>query len=327
MTGSLGGAVERGDVDELVRVVDGLCASRDWAGLVELRDRCMRAVERGLQLWPAAHLAEYRLALDAPGSFAASVLVEGAGRFAPGPLAEVAAATHTWSELEPHVTPGPVAALCAHERVVRGEDLTGEAVVPPVLDLPLRLEPWEPKYALAEYRDEGATFPAPALPEPSDEVIVPMVVDAVDHHATCTSLEDLARAWSTESEARVRAVAVQGEMADALGGLGARDARVCELGPSDALAWMGWAAASGGAHGRRRGAAPGRMDAWIAAAALAGLGDEWPIASEALGSAIGTRRWWRWDALDEPGSGWSIHLAIEDPATGRAWALAATDRG
>ena len=56
-------AVDRGDLDELVRLVDGLCGARDWDGVVMLRDRCRHALEeRGLQLWPAAEFAEYRLA-------------------------------------------------------------------------------------------------------------------------------------------------------------------------------------------------------------------------------------------------------------------------
>ena len=72
MTGpSLTEIVEQGDLDQLVRTVDQLCATRDWDGLVELRDRCRWALERGKQLWPAASLAEYRLALEAPGQCAA----------------------------------------------------------------------------------------------------------------------------------------------------------------------------------------------------------------------------------------------------------------
>src|SRR3989304_8468425 len=78
--------VDGGDLDALIRLVDGLCSSRDWDGVVEVRDRCRHALERGLQLWSAAEFAEYRLALEAPGSYAGAVLVEGAGRFALGPL-------------------------------------------------------------------------------------------------------------------------------------------------------------------------------------------------------------------------------------------------
>ena len=39
--------VELGDPAALLRAVDGLCASRDWAGLVDLRHRLEEAVERG----------------------------------------------------------------------------------------------------------------------------------------------------------------------------------------------------------------------------------------------------------------------------------------
>jgi hypothetical protein len=100
-------AIEGNDLDELLRIVDALVATREWDQLVELRDRARLALERGRQLWPAASHAEYRLALDAPARYAAAVLVEEAARFAIGPVAEVAASTHTWSELAPHVARGP----------------------------------------------------------------------------------------------------------------------------------------------------------------------------------------------------------------------------
>src|SRR5438093_1253053 len=135
--------VEAGDLDELTRHIDRLCAAADWDGLVDLRDRCRRALERGKQLWPAASHAEYRLALEAPGKWAAAVLVPGAGAFALGPLPEVAASTHTWGELAGFLSGGPPAAMAAHERVVRGEDLTADGHVPPgVLDIPLALQSW-----------------------------------------------------------------------------------------------------------------------------------------------------------------------------------------
>ena len=58
--------VELGDPAALLRAVDGLCASRDWAGLVDLRHRLEEAVERGRPLWPVTTYVEYRLAHDAP---------------------------------------------------------------------------------------------------------------------------------------------------------------------------------------------------------------------------------------------------------------------
>ncbi|MEY2461245.1 MAG: hypothetical protein QOG30_3075, partial [Acidimicrobiaceae bacterium] len=115
--------IEFGDLTELFREIDRLVAQRNWRGLLTLRDRARAAHERGKQLWPAAAHAEYRLALEAPAEFAGAVIAEGAGRFAAGPLAEVAASTHTWLELAPHIETGPLLSITAHERVVRGDDL------------------------------------------------------------------------------------------------------------------------------------------------------------------------------------------------------------
>jgi len=124
---------------------------------VELRDRCRRAVERGKQLWPAANHVEYRLALESPGEYAARMLTDLAGLFGLGPLAEVAAARHEWADLAPFVPGTPTAAMCAHERVLRGEDLTGVSLGgPDPLEVPRVLCDWEPVYPLAEYRSHDA---------------------------------------------------------------------------------------------------------------------------------------------------------------------------
>ncbi len=211
MPESLATAVERGDVDDLVRLVDALCASREWDRLLELRDRCEQAVARGRQLWPVAAHAEYRLALEAPGRYAATVLVEGAGRFAPGPLPEVAASTHEWAELAPHAPPGPAAVLAAHERVVRGEDLTGQTLPgPPVLDLPLRLAGWEPEYLLAHYRPDGVDLPGPQSPALAP-VEVPSRSPDGSHDPATHALLDAVRAWTEGSEGRAEATTVRGD--------------------------------------------------------------------------------------------------------------------
>ena len=154
--------VELGDPAALLRAVDGLCASRDWAALVDLRRRLEEAVERGRPLWPVTTYVEYRLALDAPAPEAAGVLRPGAARFALGPLTEVAAATHSFAELAPHLGVPSVAGSVAQERVLRGEDLRG---VPgahgEVLELPLVLASWEPAYPLATYRPDEREVPDP----------------------------------------------------------------------------------------------------------------------------------------------------------------------
>ena len=72
-------AVRSGDLDELLRVIDQCCDDRDWSSLARLEGLCERAHETGRQLWPAASHAAYRLALEAPAPFAASVLREGVG--------------------------------------------------------------------------------------------------------------------------------------------------------------------------------------------------------------------------------------------------------
>ncbi|MGH9244954.1 MAG: DUF6183 family protein [Acidimicrobiales bacterium] len=316
--------IELGDLDELVREVDRRVSASDWDGLLRLRDRCRAAVERGKQLWPVASLAEYRLALDAPGRWAAAVIVDGAGRFALGPLPEVAASTHRWEELAAHLAGGPLAAAVAHERAVRGEDLRHDRRVPAgVFDpVPLALQAWEPEYAVATYEDDATHFPMPPLP-PARAVDVPASrASRVPDADGVGALVQLAYAWVSGSNGRCEALAVAGRAVDAVAALGVPRLRMAELSPPDALALMAWTAASGGAHGRRRGMAAGRFDAWWAAATLAGLGPDWT--ADELREAVGELRWYVWDAA-EPDTGWWFRLAVEDSADGLAWAVSASD--
>lgn len=317
-------AVRAGDVDELLRLVDSCCAMRDWDSLAALRMRCDRAHEAGHQLWPVSSHAAYRLALEAPAPFAAAVLVEGAGRFAPGPLPEVAAQHHTWRELAPEVEPGAPAILAAHERVVRGEDLSGVVVAgPPVLDLPMVLAPWEPRYALAQYEDHRAAFPAPPVPEMT-AVVISDPPRPEPHDDGARALRDVVRVWTEGSNGRVDVATVAGEASGAIAALGPDSARSAPVTPAGALAHLAWAGASGGAYGRRPGAAAGRFAAWWAAAALTDLLDGWPPEPEVLGARVGDLEWSIWDT-DGPATGWRIGVAVADPRRGRAWALWALD--
>ena len=315
-------AVDSGDLDRLIRLVDGLCASRDWDGVVELRDRCRHALERGLQLWPAAEFAEYRLALEAPPAYAGPVVVSGAGRFALGPLWEVAASTHAWADLAEHVPAGPARSLAAHERVMRGEDLTGDPTIDPgVLDVPLRLMGWEPAYGLATYRSSEADFPSPAPPalrplEPAG------AGPAVDDPLAVEALLSLAQLWAEQSNGRCAAVAVEGTAEAAISAL--EDAPVvgAEVTAAQAMAVMAWTGASGGAYGRRPGSPMGRFGAWWAAAALSGV--EWPPEPEAFSGDIARLRWMVWEPAGAS-PGWSGCIAVESADDGVAWALLATD--
>jgi len=315
-------AVESGDLDRLVRLVDGLCASRDWDGVVELRDRCRHALERGLQLWPAAEFAEYRLALEAPPAYAGPVVVAGAGRFALGPIWEVAASTHAWIDLADHLPPGPARALVAHERVMRGEDLSGDASIDRgVLDLPLRIMDWEPRYGLAEYRSNEADFPTPDRPR-----LRPLEATAAGEEVgdpeSVEALLSLASLWSEQSNGEAAAVAVEGTAGSAIAALHEGPVVGAEVSPSQAIASMAWTGASGGAYGRRRGSPMGRFGAWWAAAALAGI--EWPPDPEAFGDDMAALRWLIWEPAGAA-PGWSGCIAAQSADEGIAWALLAVD--
>jgi resuscitation-promoting factor RpfA len=315
--------VRRGDLDELLRMIDACCAARAWDALVALHDACERSHETGRQLWPAASHAAYRLALEAPVRYAAAMLVDRRGRFAPGPLPEVVAQTHSWRDLAPHAPPGALATIAAHERVVRGEDVSFDPPAGPVvLELPWALEPWEPRYPVAEYHDHRAEFPSPSMPS-----LHPVALGApaarLDADEVTVALGELARVWATESNGRVDTAAVHGRAVDAIAALGPRSVRLAEVPGASALAHTAWAAASGGAHGRRRGAAAGRFGAWWLVGALAGALDDWPPPGGRLEQTVVSCRWYLWDAA-EPATGWHLRLAVEDPE-GRAWALAATD--
>jgi hypothetical protein len=319
--------IHRADLDGLVRLVDDCSASSDWARLRRLRDRARHAVGTGRQLWPAATLAEYRLALLAPPEWAAGVLDEGSGRFTIGPLTEVVAQHHSWAELVPFLEPGPRTAFVAHERVLRGEriDASSVAALPDVLDLPFEIAPWEPPYALATYHDNRAEFPAPPVPGGFTDVdLATGRGTRVDDPSVELAVRQLVEPWTVSSNGHAELAAVEGDVAAALHTLGLPSARIAELTPSEAIAWLAWAGASGGAHGRRRGAAAGRFGAMWLLAALGDSLDDWPLTLADLGRLAGELRWWWWDA-HEPMTGWQLQLAIEDPGEGVAWAVSARD--
>ena len=304
--------IARNDLDELIREVDRRTDAHDWDGLVRVRDRCRAAFERGYQLWPASSLAEYRLALRAPARFAAAAVAEGAGRFALGPLSEVAASTHTWDELAPHLPDGPIAGVVAHERVVRGDDLRN-ADVPfaDVFDMPLALEAWEPTWPIATYRDNDLDEPRPALPR-LEPVVLPASVTTTSDPDVEAALLAVVEQWVSQSNGQVAVTTVDGSAFDAIAALSSGAARAAEVDAATALAQLGWAGASGGAHGRRRGAASGRD---LALGCLTALGGA---------DRLADLSWWMWDD-GAPLTGWHLFLAAANRTAGRAWVLRATD--
>ncbi len=333
--------IHRADLDGLVRLVDARTTSRDWPGLLRARDRARHALRTGRQVWPIATLAEYRLALWAPAEWASRVLDEDSGRFTIGPLTEVVAQHHTFVELADHLPPGPRAGFVAHERAARGEAIP--AATPNPLELPFDRQWWEPPSPLVTYTDDGADAPSPPLPTASAfaprprqgsrrraAVADPAAAAAaaaaatVDDASVTLAVRQLFDPWTTSSDGHVEVVCVEGDAVAAVTALGVPSARLAPMSGQDALAWLMWAGASGGAHGRRRGAAIGRFGTWWLLAALGDLLDEWPVPPTDLASLVGDLVWWWWDA-GEPSLGWEVQLAVEDRGEGYAWAISAHD--
>ena len=319
----VGDLVHRADLDGLVRLVDKFCADADWPGLFELRHSSRAAVTTGRQLWPAATLAEYRLALWAPPEWATQVLDEDSGRFTIGPLTEVVAQSHQFSDLRSALPDGPRVGFIAHECALRGQVLPPDLANP--LEIPFDLQSWEPQYCLAEYDDDGLSAPAPQLPASSEFASMPYNGgEVIDDPDVSLAVRQLVEPWITSSNGHVEIVAVEGSAAAAVAALGIGSGTLAKIATSQAMAWLAWAGASGGAHGRRRGAAIGRFGAWWTVAAMADLADQWPVDPDEIGDALGSLDWYWWDA-GEPRLGWELQLAVADPSEGYAWAISAHD--
>jgi len=309
-------AIEYSDTDELLRVVDGLCENGDWDQLVELKERCREAVGRGKQLWGVEEHIRYRLTLEAPAKWAGPAVSEGAARFTLGPLPEVAASTKTWAELDEYLDDGPWRAVTAAERVVRGDPDTES-----IADLPNSLLDWEPEYPVATYKPDKVEAPSPSLPT-VETAELPDGFTTIDDPESEGALFDLIQPWVTESNGRYETSAVEGTALHAIRGLGLTRVRIGPLNDTEAIRWMAWAGASGGAHGHRRGAAAGRYGAWWAIATLCDR--DWPPDPEQMREALqGLDFVWFDDG--SPGTGWGLRLAIGDRDSGLAWAISAVD--
>jgi hypothetical protein len=278
-------------------------------------DACEHALERGKQLWPIVAHAEYRIALEAPGHLACDMLDSPLIRFMPGPLTEVIASSHTWDEVADEIETPHDSAFIAHERVLRGEalgaDLRAHAEM---LDVPLEIFEWEPPYALATYRADHVEVAEPLLRPPALQEVEPEPDPEAEDTPLLEALLDLVAPWTTQSNGAARAVVVDGSPLGAAAALTGTTLRAARIEAWQAFRWIAWAAASGGAHGRRRGAAYGRS------AMLHLLG----MLVEDLAEAIEKIEWFAWDE-GEPEEGWVLRLAFGSPSEGWAAAIAATD--
>jgi hypothetical protein len=274
-------------------------------------------------VWPASTLAEYRLALLALAEIAVQVVDEEAGRFTMGPLTEVIAQNHQWSELNGFLEPSPTSTYIAYECGIRGQQVDSELF--PALESPCTLLPVESNYVLAEYHDNEAKFPTPAIPEMGNAIAVPASsAIVVQDPEVETAIHQLVDAWTTQSNGELRISCVEGSVLDALAVLEVQEARLSLLTSSDALAWLTWTGASGGAHGRRRGNALGRDAAWWTVAALTVNTFHWPLSNDDLETAVNSLQWFWWDT-NEPATGWQLQLCIHHADRNRSWAISVHD--
>ena len=219
----------------------------DWDGLVRLRDRCRAAVERGFQLWPAASLAEYRLALRAPAAVGGR-----RGRRGCGPLRPRSA--HGGGGLDASV--GGAGAAPAR-RAARGDGRprAGRARRGPVRRrraLRRRARPAAATRAVgagvARRRVRDAKLVADPSPLPALEPVeLPDAVEPVADAEAETVLRGPRPAVDDAVERTVEVVAVDGSALQAIATLGPPAARVAEVPAADALARRGM----GGGVGRR----------------------------------------------------------------------------
>ena len=137
-------------------------------------------------------------------------------------------------------------------------------------------------------------------------------------------MHQLVGAWTTSSNGTLQVVAARGDETHALTSLGFASATLRALQPTQALALLAWAGASGGAFGRRRGAAAGRDSAWWLLGALSGRADQWPLKNDEIGDVLSSLKWWWFDADQSP-TGWQLQLVVIDEQRGLSWAINARD--
>jgi hypothetical protein len=342
---SIGGAPDATQPDgeatqirALISEVDTAAHDDEWDEVVSIRDRCLRAVERGHQWWPAAAWAEYRMGLDGPPNVAASVIGSTLERFTLGPFAEVVAGSNSWSSVVDHLDSTPAVAVFAQECVMRGDDLRADEVaqsLPQVFDLPLARMPWEPDCGQVRYSLDAVTHDPPSLPQP-----VPLTAAAIDRAAQRLADEGLESLMVDDdaTEAALRSIVapwITAGLTVSVGVVGADPETmlalrahsypgVIEIDAATALQWIGWAAASGGPAGeRRRGLAAARSQLWWLLSSLLQC-DEPDQQAEVIATELDTLRWYRFtDDVRAALPGWQIGLAIWSEQEGLTWVLTA----
>lgn len=233
-----------------------------------------------------------------------------------GPLWEVLATRHSWQRLAPLLEPAPVRRLVAHTRALLGENLAGRAEPDPE-DVPLTLQSWEEAgwEAAARVRDylpdggaRRALLALPATREDLGPLDLPESGGRVPGLAATRLFAGLAP-W-------LQAVCVRGTAPDAAAQLAPQRSAVAGHLPFGAV-YPALVQAGSGLPGL--GSAHGRLAVWRLLGAMTGASR--PAVAE-VNALVARLRCLAWaDPEDEL---WYLHVALEDPATGLAWAVSGT---
>jgi len=300
-----------------------------WAELlalcVEMADASRATRDVGHASWQrqAVHQAAHRIAVEGPARVAAQLVRQDWQHL--GPLWEVVATRHAWADLRDHAPPGEGTHLAAHTRVLLGEDLSGDGLLDPaVLGLPFVLQPWEahawghvddmPHYSRSSMSTGGhagrATGACP-LPEPGRRL---------DDGPAETALEHLVHDWGNVATVTVAGTALHA-VAALHAGAGTTHVQGSHLPAGEVFPALIGPARGDGPHTTYRGTAVGRLLVWRALAAMADVapGDYLPV--DEITAFVDRCRWFTWAAPDD--EIWHLHIAVDDPARGRAWALSA----
>ncbi|MFI9272803.1 hypothetical protein ACIGXM_19065 [Kitasatospora sp. NPDC052896] len=324
-----------------------LAAQGRWAELLGVYRRTRAAVAAGGGERAAAERTAplgHELALAAPVGIAAALFDRSAGPGAAagpddgqvGPLWEVLAIRHPWDVLDPLLRAEPVRTLAAHTRVLLGEDLAGSRLLPRPAARPtsppappLALRPWEQAgwevgSRITGYRSGGAAatalFSLPDSLEGLGPVALPARGSALPAGAqpATAALRSLS-GWVTVRCLRGTAPEAAALLAPAPAGAGPATGGYLPF--ATAYPALVRAAAGAGAHARPRGTARGRLAVWRALALIADPSGCCPV--EEVDALVARMRCFTWcDPADEI---YHLHLALEDPATGLAWAVSGSD--
>jgi hypothetical protein len=205
--------------------------------------------------------------------------------------------------------------------VIGGEAIDPQLVTDNQLELPIRLLPWEPRYVSPVYHSDRVEAPPPKLPK-MDPIALPEAAAVVDDLPSTEALLGLVLPWLEESNGRAHAVCAEGEPGSALRALGVPAAEIAYVTVTEAMEFMAWAAASGGAEGRRRGGASGRFQAWHTLATIAGY--DWPASADTVTAASQKLEWFVWSDF-APAIGWVLNIGAHDQEERLSWALVARD--